>query len=360
MIILLKFMVSIVAFIYRHTRNEDVPKGDPIKVGETKGLIHYEIKKSEVRYTLLSFPLPSEVIFKLTEETFLDGIMKLSGFAVEAQTGYGYFDKVVYIASDDPGFTKKLKEEDGARELAIKLITLKNGTIYCKGKYLVFLFKGDKSHDMEIREQATSFYKIISTMDRSKRKFVDEFGKKILLVEAFIYSLAAYALTGAAEIHLTERSIYLNEDDVIYDGIKWGAILAVMLLGFISYFLSRSSRGSRVIIESALVLGLSLPIGGMNLIADINRLLDRQVPVIVFREIKKIEQQVHRTRRGRTYYTYSLQMNHSDPANETIIVPKTMMISAEDYNRAAGKSTIKLEIGKGFFKKPYYRRMGFI
>jgi hypothetical protein len=116
-----------------------------------------------------------------------------------------------------------------------------------------------------------------------------------------------------------------------------------------------SSRGHRIIVESAIVLVLGLPVAGIQVVGDSNRALDDAPPALVTRTIGYCEVREHRGRRGRRWYSYHVWLAPAveHPAGPSL--PAEIEVTRSICNRAAAGDAIELEIGPGRWSIPWYR-----
>jgi hypothetical protein len=184
----------------------------------------------------------------------------------------------------------------------------------------------------------------------------DPFAVKVLMVEAIIYSMSAYAWTGFAEWQFFREDVHLSPFLVIRFGIILGTLVTFLFVVFVILILRKSSRAHRVIIESALVLGLSIPIAGIQIVSDVNTGFDKKQPTWVEANVVRLYEQVHRGRKGRRYYTYHLDI---DPISEPVEfeIPRHIEISRNKYNELLNSQAVTLTIGKGYLNYRWYKNI---
>jgi hypothetical protein len=114
-----------------------------------------------------------------------------------------------------------------------------------------------------------------------------------------------------------------------------------------------SSRGHRIVVESAVVLLLALPITGMQIASDANRALDRSDSVYAAGRIAGLETRRHRRRSG-SYNTFHVFLA---PTTEraAIDLPREIVVPVDVFERAGTGKTLEAELGRGWLGRPWYR-----
>lgn len=356
MFIVLRIFAVVIGIFLRRLTRDSAPSGSQVNVNGTPAQIEVVQRKRGNAFTKIGFVLDSPIIFKLTEESIVDGLLKVAGLAEELQTGDGHFDKLIFVAADDPGFCRQLKDDETLRGLAVDLVT-RQGSISCQGHHLIFTFKGDRSGDRSLLEKAQAFHALLLKLDRRRARALDGNTKTLFFTEAFIWGVAGYALSGVLEFSDRDQDLFLYPMDLLRPGVLAGVALFGVIFLLLYQGLHRSSRGGRLLIESALVLSLSLPIAGVTLVADLNRIFDRRDPYLVLRKIKEAKEVVRHGRRRTTIHYYVLLEGPTQ--REPVRVPHEIEVSPRQYRAAQTGTTVRLEIGRGRFKIPYYQRLIF-
>jgi hypothetical protein len=134
-----------------------------------------------------------------------------------------------------------------------------------------------------------------------------------------------------------------------------GLGLAATLFIAIFLWLRNSSRGHRLIVESAIGLILGFPVAGIQVVSDLNRELDHGEPQIVRRQIINKGSQAHRGKGG-GYTTYHLRL--APPAKpEEPMIPDWLQVNQKLYNGATPQSSLRVEVAPGWLGVRWYRRM---
>lgn len=257
----------------------------------------------------LSIPFECRSVFKLSAETGLDRWCKGVGLAKEIQTGDASFDQHIYIACDSSAFAQEISQDKMTRDYVMEFFADGCENIRCDGETLLLRYAGDRIGESVFAERAIDFFKQMNDMERNWRgHFFDPFILKAIAVEGIIWSAASYALFTFFTWTVVKEDIHLDPYAIFAPGIIWGLGVACLLLFFIAFFMSGSSRGHRIIAESILVLGLSVPVFGISLYSDVNMQLDKSPPKWIEREVYDKQQQKHRSRSG-TSYSYHLYLD---------------------------------------------------
>ena len=313
-------------------------------------------KIAEKNITTVSIPLNCSAIFKLTKETVFDRFFKALGFTSEFQTGDREFDRHIYIASDSFSFQEKIKNDLKIRNnvTAIFKEAARNTNISCDGKTLRFYFE-KVVHIEEMLPLCVTFYKRLSVLEKEQKSFFsDAFALKILLVEAFIWSLASYAAISSIEWCIFQQDVHLSIFPIILRGIILGFVVFFIIFIFIFLFLRGSSRGHRTLVESLLVLGLSLPVGGIGVICDINTQMDKSVPVAIHAKILSLQTKEHRSRRGGRSYSYHIAIQPVSKNKYLLKQSKSLEIGSDLYKSLEQSDYVKIQIKEGYLGYPWY------
>jgi len=127
---------------------------------------------------------------------------------------------------------------------------------------------------------------------------------------------------------------HVRPHDVIPVGLAAAAGMFAILLGLIVLWMRGSSRGHRVIVESALVLLLGLPVTGIQIVGDTNRALDDAPSERITRAVQQCEAE----RRGPD-------------------LPRSIETTRDVCRAAYAHGEIELEIGPGRWRLPWFRRI---
>jgi hypothetical protein len=143
-----------------------------------------------------------------------------------------------------------------------------------------------------------------------------------------------------------------------------GAVLALLLMLYIYLFLRKSSRGHRIILESALFLLLLFPTAGFQLASDYNIHFDHHKPYFIKAKVvnhyeveKRRRRGIYSRRRGRPSYYIELAFISRLP---NIELPKKIKVRKSFYDRTQIDSTIGIFVGPGRLGHPWIKSIDII
>lgn len=330
-------------------------RGEQFSSYGVSGLLQTKSHKGRITSSTFHFSFKSPSIFKLSRETKYDHFFKFLGLAQEVQTGDRHFDSEIYVASDSPAFRHEIKTDGESRNFIKEIF--QRGCLHVSGdgETISMHFNGEKRGDEDLLDLCAKLAKQLSDMDRARPQyFRDPFTIKVLFLEAFVWSLAAYALVGFFEFMMVKEDIHLYSKPLIHQGLLLGFVLAGGLFAIVILFLHRSSRAHHVLVESFLLLMISLPICGIDFIRDANIHFDKGPSVWAEAGIVNAYETEHRGRRGRKWYTYHLQVSPTSGSKE-ILLPPVIQVTQSVYSRHFTGSKVKIEIGRGWLNHPWYR-----
>lgn len=113
----------------------------------------------------------------------------------------------------------------------------------------------------------------------------------------------------------------------------------------------QSSSSHRVLVESQILLLLSLPVLGVQTVADINRRLDATLPVVVEARVEEKWTTVTRRTKGGTRTHYHARLTSSGK----IALPSPLKVPAGIYASLVPGRSIEVEVGVGRVGFPYFR-----
>ncbi|WP_413291332.1 hypothetical protein [Bdellovibrio sp. HCB337] len=315
-------------------------------------------KNGHVMSTSFVIPFRCNFCFKLTKESDTDRFFKKIGIAQEIQSGDQTFDQKIYIACDSRVFAHKITTAPEVRSLILELFNAGCSNIRCNGNLLIMDFNGDRTLETSLGERLIQVYRQIFDMNTLVRRFpADAFALKTILIEGAIWSIAAYGFTAFFSSAVSREDLHIYPGAVATHGMVFGLILTALLIGAVVLFMKGSSRGHRIIVESAIVLVLALPAAGISMVADQNVSFDKKTPVLISRKLHDKQRVAHRSRRG-TSYSYHLYLAPPEGA-EQISVPRDISVAQEIFNQAQVGDTVQIEIGQGWLNHPWYKNFQF-
>jgi hypothetical protein len=359
--ILIRIGVAIGAFFFKlfaRQLGSFRDSGNSITILGIPIFVNTDQHKNTIESTTFKVNFDSKYVFKFTKENWFDRLMKTIGVANEIQSGAKEFDSHIYVASDSRRFMQQVCHESSIRELINNLFLGGCKYIHSDGKSIEIEFPNDHSSEKESMENFVKLYVEIAKIKIRSPFSFDAFAVKALLLEAAIWSIAAYALSGFIEFTFSHEDRYIHAVPIFIQGLWIGAIIAILLVLFVILLMRGSSRGHRLIVESMVVLGFSLPFGGFNIVSDVNIGLDGSVGVIEEAKVINKYEKRHRSRRS-SYYTYHIQIDQLTTP-DVYHISRDIKIPHADYLDANIGDKVIIDMGKGKLKHPYYRSFQFI
>jgi len=347
-----RVLIALIAFAARFVSPFFRPKAK----GSFAGQPWYErlekSKQGDIESFRVGMPLPVPVGFRLQPEEPSDRWFKRMGLAHEFQTGDAQFDDAVYIACDHPALHRVLRQKEKARERVETVFAAGFRRIWSDGRILWIERYSDTAPAPKDLEQLNNLRVALADLKSGLAWSPDPFTFRVVAVEAITWSIFAYALGGAIEYFFDKTDIHVEPVELVAPGLAAGAVLFLALFGLIALFLRGSSRGSRILIEGIVLLALSVPIAGIQLVSDVNRAFDRSEPV-TSRWVVKDKYTVSGRKRTTAYYVVL------GPAVGTSItdVPGKISVASSLYYGAQRGRQIELQISRGALGFPWYRRI---
>ena len=294
--------------------------------------------------------------FRLHPESWLDRFLKGWGLAAEFQTGDPSFDERVYLACDHPGFLLGLRDAPAVRGRIVELLEQGYRHVHSDGSTL---WATKKSRQSPATADILAIVRLGAALEEMspdlQRRLVDPYARRIVLIEATVWSLVAYAAVAFVESYVVASSHHLDGGGLVPLGVATGAVLGLGFLALTFLLLRGSALGHRVVIESGMLLALSVPVAGLQLVSDANRGLDGAEPIRVVAPITAAEMVEHRGRRGRHWYSYhvGVDVDRAEPALPAL--PRSIQVDAELFEDARRGGRFEMLIGPGWLGHPWYR-----
>ncbi|NJL27709.1 MAG: hypothetical protein HC897_07355 [Thermoanaerobaculia bacterium] len=126
------------------------------------------------------------------------------------------------------------------------------------------------------------------------------------------------------------------------------------LFAAIVLWLRGSSRGHRILIESAIVLVLGLPLAGTQLVSDLNQYVGTPERTVITREITGTRHETRRRKRRTEHYYY---LDFAQVAESPFPVPRSLRVEEELYDSAAAGRTAQLHVASGWLGIPWIEKV---
>lgn len=317
------------------------------------GDLHYRerIMKSrggQVVYHRLGILFERRVVFSMHAESTFDRFFKAVGISEEFQTGDGAFDEAIYVASDHPAFCAALRDDHKLREILTSFLAGGGRRkIWSDGKLLYF----DSPHVEDpgamaprLRELAE---RLAPHLEGLGGRLEDPFLWRAFAVEAVVWSIAGYAIASFLGNVFHPQDHHVRPLSIVAWGMGIGIGALGALTGAIAHFLKKSSRGHRILLESAIILMLALPVAGTQLASDINRHMDRGAAVAVEGQVTR--RWVSRSNKSTSYH---VQVHSDSPLLGPV---HDMRVHWGMYESLREGDTMTMTLGRGRLGAPWYK-----
>lgn len=360
--LLLKLLAAFASFIVRYLSKHATPYLRRYQKSGTEDrpwFIKTHQNKEKVYGTTFAVPIKLHSVFKLTIEGFWDRYFKSLGLAEEAQAGDRSFDERVYVACDGPAFHRRLELDPALRKSVLALFDHRAKSIASDGNLVFAYFEGNQSGNPHLAEKLYRIAENVAQAEKLPYSLArDPFVRRALFVEALVWSVFGYSIVGLLEWMTNPTDVHLNPNALVLVGLALGFVGASAAFAIVVFLMRGSSRGHRILVESAILLAFSLPMGGMHFASDLNRGFDSAPPEVVERAIVDKVRQVHRRRRGRKSYSYHLYLaNGPDLLSTESPLPLHIRVSHSLFAEADVGNVLRIEVSPGFLQIPWYRSL---
>lgn len=313
-------------------------------------------KKDTIARFAIGMARRSPTWIRFHRESGFDRLCKRLGIAHEIETGCPVFDDRIYVTCDHPFVAKVLEEEPVLRSAIGRAFSAGYARVVFDGT-MVWLERwatvAPQEADVEV------LFDIHAASERLERKLPSSLGDpflwKAFAVEGVAWSILGFAIGAYVEGAFNDQDYHLFPSQVMWAGLGAAAVSFAVLFAAALFWLRGSSRGHRVIAESALVLLLGVPVASIQIVSDTNRALDRDEPTVVTRKASECRERKRR-RKGRTYYTYHLHLVHQPDAVGPEL-SSTIRVTESLCRRIERGEVVEFEIGPGRWGFPWYRRI---
>lgn len=316
--------------------------------GQLGCVVRHTRHKNKITGTFYGLPCTNPMFLRLTPERSADRLFKALGFSRELQTGDATFDRTVYVACDHPGLPPVLQTDAAIRDAVRATFVTGVTKIFTDGKHLWAYRDGQHLPDEFALNNLDTLRTALDGIPVTHwASLGDPFFWRVLIVESLAWGVAAYGVPALIELIARSHPLYFNWMPIIWTGLAVAAALFAALLALIRTFLGGSSRGHRIIVESAIVLALGLPLTGVELTSDANQYFDTS-PVETLRPtIANKFEKVTRKKRGRTSTTYHVQLDTRTDTQARVLLPHTMRVDRSTYASAQPGKPFHVDIRRG-------------
>src|SRR5262245_37571899 len=263
----LALVTLVYTFFSRHQRwRDETVDGLPVRVW----------RQTHQTWTLLKMRLGGELAspatFRSAPGPKHDPCFKRGGCAAGRETGDQRFDQRFSVIGDHEAFNGLRARSKEARDIVSALYAQHIESVNADGRTLWAIKAAPLFVDVEIVRLLNRLNALLQSLG-PEAAFSDRFFWKAAAIEAVIYSIVAYAAGSFAEM-VSPPPHHVHVGRLLLFGIAAGLAIAAAGVALVYAIMRGSSRGHRLILESKIVLMLSLPVVGIQTVSDINRGLD--------------------------------------------------------------------------------------
>ena len=347
----LRFAVFVVAFCIRawarvsHGDADDSIDGRPsyrkvLKQPKSKSIVGFR----------LGVDLVAPVVMRMHRESGLDLWFKALGLAREVQTGDEAFDCLVYVACDHGGVHDLLTRDARARQAIRAVFEAGYRTIRHDGRVL-WIERASKVEPTDRdRELLAELARALGDLESRLWAQPNPFAWRAFACESCAWGVGGFALASLPfAIISLDRS--LAAGTLLGYGLAAGAaVFAPCALGVI-VALRGSSRARLVIVECVAVLLVSLPVAGVQSIADVNAGTGQVATSSAERRILEARAKTTGSgKRRRTTYTLVVA---DGPAVGGHAIPTSIHASRSLYEEARIGGLLAITVHRGSLGLPW-------
>jgi len=353
--IAIRLIITIASFFYRLFFRH-LPESYPM----THNGVPYSAKVSSSKkksFTTVETPVTSSFICSLSAESRLDRWAKMIGFGDEIQVRNAEFNHRIFILGDHPLTAEYLSSSSELQQRICALIPKQVRTIAITGETLKFVAQPDVPASSLLDDLVFMQASIEKIQHHAKSRFADPYYARAVILESLIMAVLTYGWLSFAEMRIFREDYHLDSTSLIKAGLGAAFVVAVVVVGLTWALLGKSSRAIRLMIENGLMMMLTLPIVGYEIISDVNRGFDDSEPFIVTSRVTEKYTRTHGTRRRR-YTTYHLKLAKPSPAHSLPFkIPGNISVTHELYWQVHEGENIDCEISLGYLGFPWYRSL---
>lgn len=178
-------------------------------------------------------------------------------------------------------------------------------------------------------------------------RVADPFVWKARVIAGLIWAIVGYAVGTFVDVMINRIDLHVDQDAIVSRGLVVAIVAIVGFVGLVYALMRKSSRRRRLMIESAVVLFVALPIASIQLVADTNRAFDRSDATQLTRTIDRCEEALG-GRRGPIY-----RLHLADPGE----LPTIIAVDRELCRAAQHGEPVSITLGKGAWGVAHYREL---
>lgn len=352
--ILLRLLIAAAAFAVRYFRRASRPEPAGEIAGTPYFLKLHRGKHRRIKSFEIGVALPAKVLFRLQKESASDALFKRLGLAQELQTGDVGFDERVYVACDHPALHQLLREDVNTRRRIVQALEMGFDDISSDGEVLWLERSADREPNPAELRLLARLGAAFSDLESRMQGWHDPFAAKTVVVEAVVWSIFAYAVSAFVALSHHTTWEYFQKTRLFGFGLLVAAVLFGALFAWVMTWMRGSSRGHRILVESAIVLALGLPVTGTQIVSDLNQNVGTLEHTVMTREITNTRFEKRRRKSGYAYYYF---IDFASVAESPVALPKSLRVEEELYRRAAAGQTAELHVATGWLGIPWLEKI---
>lgn len=353
MFFLIRIFSLLIFFIYRKFPFLQKHSYQTNAYGLSFKIADYGIRNKNITNTKIIIPVDSKIFFKIQKENALTRFFKKWGLTSELQTSDLHFDQQYYIASDNIGFLKQLKNHSQFFNLIKELLKSNSIEISCNSKGELIIEGLNLNADLFLNQNISTILlelkRNLETLSNNSIFKVDPYNATIYLFE-FISSIALfYGFTSFVEYQIVKTYYFLSSPLVLKYIFSFSAIYILIMLILFFVLVGKSARSPIIFLsDMALNIICSFFIAS-GFMYDINVKLDKSEPIEY--KTKITDKFTERKRFSRKNKSYKYYLIFSSATSETI--PSKLSVNLYDYGRFEINNNVAISVKNGFLKIPY-------
>jgi hypothetical protein len=351
--ILTRLIITVGSFLYRLFIRH-IPDSFPLNHnGVPYSSVVSSSKKSS--FFTIEAPVTSSFICTLSEETRLDRWAKGLGFGDEIQVRDPEFNHRIFILGDHPLTADYLSSSKDLRDRICALIPTQVKSISITGETLKFVAQPYVPTSSILDDFIFVHASVQKIQEHAKSRFADPYYTRAVILESLIMAVVTYGCVSFAEMRFFREDYHLDGWSLFKAGLPVALAVAAVVVGLTKIFLGRSSRAGRLMIENCLMMILTLPLVGYEILSDLNRGLDESDPIVVTSQVTEKHTTTHGSGRRR-YTTYHLRLS-PQPSGTALPfnMPRHISVDGSLYQSVHEGEFLDCEISMGYLGFPWYR-----
>lgn len=170
--------------------------------------------------------------------------------------------------------------------------------------------------------------------------------RKALLIRGAVWAFFGYALGAYSDYMAMQEDVHVWRNPIVKRGLVLAVVLFVGLVAAVYVMMRKAPHWRRVVIEAAIVLFISLPAAGIQLVADTNRAVANETV-----QMKRLFERCDEELGGRRGTRYGLMLG--DPNG----LPKMIRVDSALCHAGKPGDPVAITVAKGLWGLPYYREI---